>query len=362
MADDEKLRAAVQLYGEQNWQLSLHHHHHSGKGSICFQHFSSCAETTVSSRLDGFTGQQCMHRWTKALRPTITHGKWLEEEDKRLVMGVAFYGSRGWNEVARCVRTKTDVQCRERWTNVLSPNVRQGAWTKEEDTLLLEAVEKYGVGKWALVARSIPNRTDNHCWRRWKELKRDSKQQEEVDTYRTEVRQKKQSLPTMASRRPQDRSSITLAQLQEVGRHADIVPPSEPRKIGAARRNSSSASADGGTKRPRSSESAAGNKGSGADDRKGRTKRRRKNTAEEPAAPAAAAAAAEWETQAPPPPAATSEHSETASAAGSNAEQQEHHEEEQKQKQQEHDHQEQQQQEKQPQPQQQQAQEKAKHE
>lgn len=295
-----------------------------------------------------------MHRWTKALRPTITHGKWLEEEDKRLVMGVAFYGSRGWNEVARCVRTKTDVQCRERWTNVLSPNVRQGAWTKEEDTLLLEAVEKYGVGKWALVARSIPNRTDNHCWRRWKELKRDSKQQEEVDTYRTEVRQKKQSLPTMASRRPQDRSSITLAQLQEVGRHADIVPPSEPRKIGAARRNSSSASADGGTKRPRSSssESAAGNKGSGADDRKGRTKRRRKNTAEEPSA---TAPVPEWETQAPPPPAATSEHSEAASAAGSNAQQQEHREEEQKQQQQEQDHQEKQ-------PQQQQAQEEAKHE
>ena len=251
---------------------------------------------TVSSRLDGFTGQQCMHRWTKALRPTITHGKWLEEEDKRLVMGVAFFGCRGWNEVARCVRTKTDVQCRERWTNVLSPNVRQGAWTKEEDALLLGAVEKYGVGKWALVARAIPNRTDNHCWRRWKELKRDSKQQDEVDTYRTEVRQKKQSLPTMASRRPQDRSSITLAQLQEVGRSAAV--PSEPRKISSARRNSSGAAAstDSAVKRPRSStsstsssESAAANKSGSTDDRKGRTKRRRKD-----------AAGGEWETQVPP--------------------------------------------------------------
>lgn len=276
---------------------------------------------TVSSRLDGFTGQQCMHRWTKALRPTITHGKWLEEEDKRLVMGVAFFGCRGWNEVARCVRTKTDVQCRERWTNVLSPNVRQGAWTKEEDALLLGAVEKYGVGKWALVARAIPNRTDNHCWRRWKELKRDSKQQDEVDTYRTEVRQKKQSLPTMASRRPQDRSSITLAQLQEVGRSAAV--PSEPRKISSARRNSSgaAASADSAVKRPRSStsstsssESAAANKSGSTDDRKGRTKRRRKD-----------AAGGEWETQVPPPPAAAAvnEHSETPSTTGSETQQHE---------------------------------------
>ena len=276
---------------------------------------------TVSSRLDGFTGQQCMHRWTKALRPTITHGKWLEEEDKRLVMGVAFFGCRGWNEVARCVRTKTDVQCRERWTNVLSPNVRQGAWTKEEDALLLGAVEKYGVGKWALVARAIPNRTDNHCWRRWKELKRDSKQQDEVDTYRTEVRQKKQSLPTMASRRPQDRSSITLAQLQEVGRSAAV--PSEPRKISSARRNSSgaAASADSAVKRPRSStsstsssESAAASKSGSTDDRKGRTKRRRKD-----------AAGGEWETQVPPPPAAAAvnEHSETPSTTGSETQQHE---------------------------------------
>ena len=262
-----------------------------------------------------------MHRWTKALRPTITHGKWLEEEDKRLVMGVAFFGCRGWNEVARCVRTKTDVQCRERWTNVLSPNVRQGAWTKEEDALLLGAVEKYGVGKWALVARAIPNRTDNHCWRRWKELKRDSKQQDEVDTYRTEVRQKKQSLPTMASRRPQDRSSITLAQLQEVGRSAAV--PSEPRKISSARRNSSgaAASADSAVKRPRSStsstsssESAAASKSGSTDDRKGRTKRRRKD-----------AAGGEWETQVPPPPAAAAvnEHSETPSTTGSETQQHE---------------------------------------
>ena len=154
----------------------------------------------------------------KALRPTITHGKWKDEEDKRLIMAVAFYGNRGWNEVARCVKTKTDVQCRERWANVLSPNVRQGAWTKEEDEILCAEVAKHGLGKWALVARAIPNRTDNHCWRRWKELKRDNQEGDDVETYCTEVRQKRQSLPTMASRRPQDRSSITLAQLQEVGR------------------------------------------------------------------------------------------------------------------------------------------------
>ena len=31
-------------------------------------------------------------------------------------------------------------------------------WTKEEDRLLTEGVEKYGDGKWAEIAEFVPNR------------------------------------------------------------------------------------------------------------------------------------------------------------------------------------------------------------
>lgn len=51
---------------------------------------------------------------------------------------------------------RTDVQCRERWCNVLDPSLDKGQWTPEEDARLLElAVSNTGAdGKargWASV-------------------------------------------------------------------------------------------------------------------------------------------------------------------------------------------------------------------
>ena len=36
----------------------------------------------VASEIPGRTGQQCMHRWQKALMPGIKKGRWTNEEDK----------------------------------------------------------------------------------------------------------------------------------------------------------------------------------------------------------------------------------------------------------------------------------------
>jgi len=37
---------------------------------------------TVASEIPGRTGQQCMHRWQKALMPGIKKGRWTAEEDE----------------------------------------------------------------------------------------------------------------------------------------------------------------------------------------------------------------------------------------------------------------------------------------
>lgn len=48
-----------------------------------------------------------------------------------------------WREVAKHVPTRSDKQCRERWANVLDPELRLYAeWTPEEDALLLRAVKE----------------------------------------------------------------------------------------------------------------------------------------------------------------------------------------------------------------------------
>jgi len=70
----------------------------------------------------------------------------------------------------RHITGRTDVQLRERWVNVLNPDLTQSPWTIEEDQALESAMVKYGLGKWAKVAEDLYPRTDNQCLRRWKKL------------------------------------------------------------------------------------------------------------------------------------------------------------------------------------------------
>ncbi|CAG8512965.1 3741_t:CDS:10 [Cetraspora pellucida] len=134
--EDNILIRAVDLYGEKNWQQVAH-----------------C--------LDNRTGQQCLHRWTKTLNPAIRRGRWKKEEDEALRNAVSIYGAGNWVKVQQYVLGRTDVQCRERWMNVLNPSIKKDSWTNEEDTKLLELVKSIGVGKWAKISAFMDGRTDN---------------------------------------------------------------------------------------------------------------------------------------------------------------------------------------------------------
>lgn len=144
--EDEQLRAAVELYGDQDW-------------------------LTVAASLEGRTGPQCWNRWHKILHPMRQKsGRWDVIEDKRLKLAVSVYGPRMWKVIAAHVPGRTEVQCRERWCNVLDPSLTLAEWTEEEDQRLEEAVEKHGQHRWSTVANDLKPRTDNQCWRRWKHL------------------------------------------------------------------------------------------------------------------------------------------------------------------------------------------------
>lgn len=134
--EDELLRQTVERYGVKNWQQ-------------------------VANCIEGRTGQQCLHRWQKTLDPNIRRGRWTAEEDKMLTFAVGAYGVGNWVKIQQHVPGRTDVQCRERWVNILSPNVKSGPWTAEEDRKLREATERHGLGKWAQIAQELFPRTDN---------------------------------------------------------------------------------------------------------------------------------------------------------------------------------------------------------
>ena len=143
--EDDALKEAVQIWGDKDWQ----------KVAMC---------------LSGRTGQQCLHRWLKTLEPSIRRGRWSMEEDKALTLAIKAYGDRNWIFVQQHVPGRTDAQCRERWMNVISPELKVGPWTPEEDQKLFQAVEKNGTSKWSAIAREIPPRTDNQCRRRWNSI------------------------------------------------------------------------------------------------------------------------------------------------------------------------------------------------
>jgi hypothetical protein len=129
---------------------------------------------------------QLMHQWrrhaqrhegadgTGAAAPGPRKGKWIREEDDALLTAVALYGKK-WSHVAKLVPGRSDVQCRERYANVLDPDVIKDPWNEQEDEILRENAEKFinsrtGKIKWSAIAALIPGRTDFAVKKRWNAL------------------------------------------------------------------------------------------------------------------------------------------------------------------------------------------------
>ncbi|GAN08499.1 hypothetical protein MAM1_0207c08013 [Mucor ambiguus] len=142
--EDKKLTDAVKLFGNCNWQQ-------------------------VADILGDRTGQQCLHRWQKSLNPVIKRQRWNTEEDALLQRAVHLYGAGNWTKIQRLIPGRTDMQCRERWVNILQPSINRGQFTQEETDRLLELVETHGP-KWSFLQTLMPGRTDNALMRHYKNI------------------------------------------------------------------------------------------------------------------------------------------------------------------------------------------------
>jgi hypothetical protein len=75
-------------------------------------------------------------------------------------------GTNSWAEVALRLGTRSARQCRERFKNYLSPNLRNGQWTEEEDECLAAKVAEYGA-KWSIIVGFFPSRSEVNLKNRW---------------------------------------------------------------------------------------------------------------------------------------------------------------------------------------------------
>jgi len=155
----------------------------------------------ISNFFEGKTSTQCFHHWMKKVNPSISRGKWSHEEDIRLATAYKVYGEgsnakKQWNKIGAHIPGRTDIQCRERYCNILDPALKSDSWTESEDVKLLKIVNEVGQ-KWAEVAKRVGSRTDNQCWRRWKKLTKLRKKSKSK-----EYRKRAKSIQIIESKKP----------------------------------------------------------------------------------------------------------------------------------------------------------------
>ncbi|GMI65456.1 myb domain protein 97 [Hibiscus trionum] len=97
----------------------------------------------------------------------LKKGPWSAAEDAVLAEYVRAHGEGNWNAVqkntglARCGKS-----CRLRWANHLRPNLKKGAFSPEEERIIIELHAQIG-NKWARMATQLPGRTDNEIKNYW---------------------------------------------------------------------------------------------------------------------------------------------------------------------------------------------------
>ena len=52
------------------------------------------------------------------------------------------------------------LDLQRRWFNHLCPEVKKGAWSEEEDRVIMDSVREYGT-RWSYIVKMLPGRTDN---------------------------------------------------------------------------------------------------------------------------------------------------------------------------------------------------------
>jgi hypothetical protein len=93
--------------------------------------------------------------------------KWTKHEDDVLRETVDRLGTMNWKAIAEQLPGRTDKQCQHRWQKTLQPELVKGPWTEEEDRKVVELVGKLGPKKWSQIASHLPGRIGKQCRERW---------------------------------------------------------------------------------------------------------------------------------------------------------------------------------------------------
>ncbi|CAL9079526.1 unnamed protein product [Musa textilis] len=98
----------------------------------------------------------------------LRKGLWSPEEDEKLMNYMLGNGQGCWSEVARNAGLqRCGKSCRLRWINYLRPGLKRGAFSLQEEELIIHLHSILGNRLWSQIAARLPGRTDNEIKNFW---------------------------------------------------------------------------------------------------------------------------------------------------------------------------------------------------
>ena len=126
----------------------------------------------VAQHFPNRTATQCSQHWRKCADPLLKKNqKWTDQEDAILLKGRKEEPPLTFGEIANLIHGRTNIQCRNRWDNVVNPKIRKGPFSETEDEILFQ-LRKEGL-RWVDMPehRSLRNRSSVSLKNRYRRLK-----------------------------------------------------------------------------------------------------------------------------------------------------------------------------------------------
>lgn len=100
--------------------------------------------------------------------------KFSESNDLKLKALVEQHGTFSWSLIAKNFKNKSAKQCKDRWFNYLSPDIRRDPWEPHEDKMLEDLVKQLGTA-WKKIAPHLDRRSPGDIRFRYLKLQRHKK-------------------------------------------------------------------------------------------------------------------------------------------------------------------------------------------